>query len=115
MKNPSNQAIIAHGDAGAQGVHTSTPMGSMVFTVLAALAQMELDIKRERIIDSVVKRRAASKDLGGLRRILTDRQIRVAVPLIEFGWPSSQVVRDQGMARATLYRRIGQLLKPAAG
>src|SRR5690625_7486563 len=49
---------------GGGDVDTSTPMGSMVFTVMAALAQMELDIKRERITDSVVKRRAAGKDLG---------------------------------------------------
>ena len=33
-----------------------TPMGSMVFTVMAALAQMELKIKRARITDSVAKR-----------------------------------------------------------
>src|SRR5699024_7092334 len=48
---------------GGGEVDTSTPMGSMVFTVMAALAQMELDIKRERITDSVAKRRAAGKDL----------------------------------------------------
>lgn len=40
-------------------------MGSMVFTVMAALALMELEIERERINDSVSKRRAAGKDLGG--------------------------------------------------
>jgi DNA invertase Pin-like site-specific DNA recombinase len=28
----------------------ATPMGSMVFTVMAALAQMEHEIKRERVI-----------------------------------------------------------------
>src|SRR5699024_8372076 len=53
---------------GGGDVDTSTRMGSMVFTVMAALAQMELDIKRERITDSVAKRRAAGKDLGGRRR-----------------------------------------------
>ena len=50
---------------GGGDVDTATPMGSMVFTVMAALAQMELEIKRERITDSVAKRRAAGKDLGG--------------------------------------------------
>jgi hypothetical protein len=42
---------------GGGDVDTATPMGSMVFTVMAALAQMELEIKRERITDSVSKRR----------------------------------------------------------
>lgn len=48
---------------GGGDVDTSTPMGPMVFTVVAALAQVELDIKRERITDSVAKRRAAGKNL----------------------------------------------------
>ena len=47
---------------GGDNVDTSTPMGSMIFTVMAALAQMELEIKRERITDTVSKRRAASND-----------------------------------------------------
>ena len=44
--------------------HTHTPMG---FTMMAALAQMELEIKRERITDSVAKRRVAGRDLGRRR------------------------------------------------
>jgi DNA invertase Pin-like site-specific DNA recombinase len=84
-------------------------MGSMVFTVLAALAQMELEIKRERITDSVAKRRAAGKDLGGRRPTFTDSQIRNALRLIEAGEPAAQVARDLGMSRATLYRRIREL------
>lgn len=94
---------------GGGDVDTSTPMGSMVFTVMAALAQMELDIKRERITDSVAKRRAAGKDLGGRRRAFTDSQIRNAMKLIDAGEPATQVARDFGMSRATLYRRIQQL------
>ena len=84
-------------------------MGSMVFTVMAALAQMELEIKRERITDSVAKRRAAGKDLGGRRQTFTDSQIRNALRLSESGEPATQVARDLGMSRATLYRRIREL------
>ncbi|MFF0936297.1 UNVERIFIED_CONTAM: recombinase family protein [Kocuria sp. CPCC 205316] len=93
-------------------VDTATPMGSMVFTVMAALAQMELEIKRERITDSVAKRRAAGKDLGGRRQTFTDSQIRNALRLIESGEPATQVARDLGMSRATLYRRIRELPMP---
>ena len=63
---------------GGGDVDTATPMGSMVFTVMAALAQMELEIKRERITDSVAKRRAAGKDLGGRRQTFIDSQVRNA-------------------------------------
>ncbi len=60
----------------------------MVFTFMAALAQMELEIKRERITDSIAKRRAAGKDLGGRRRSFTDSQIRNAIHLLEAGQAS---------------------------
>lgn len=73
---------------GGGDVDTHTPMGSMVFTVMAALAQMELAIKRERI---------------------TDSQIRSAAHLVESGHHAAQVARDMGMSRATLYRRIRDL------
>ena len=91
---------------GGGNVDTGTPMGGMVFTVMAALAQMELEIKRERINDSVSKRRAAGKDLGGRRERFTNSQIKNARRLIAGGEPAIQVARDLGMSRATLYRRI---------
>ena len=94
---------------GGGNVDTGTPMGSMVFTVMAALAQMELEIKRERINDSVSKRRAAGKDLGGRRQQFSDSQIRNARRLIDAGEPAVQVARDLGMSRATLYRRMAEL------
>ena len=91
---------------GGGDVDTGTPMGGMVFTVMAALARMELDIKRERITDSVSKRRASGRDLGGRRERFTDSQIENARRLIDAGQPATQVARDLGMSRATLYRRI---------
>lgn len=94
---------------GGGDVDTSTPTGQMMFTVMIALGQMELDIKRERINDSVSKRRAAGKDLGGRRTQFTDSQVRNAVRLIESGEPAAQVARDMGMSRATLYRRMDAL------
>jgi len=94
---------------GGGDVDTATPMGSMVFTVMAALAQMELQIKRERISDSVSKRRAAGKDLGGRRQAFTTSQIANAARLIDAGEPATQVARDLGMSRATLYRRLREL------
>lgn len=94
---------------GGGDVDTGTPMGFMVFTVMAALAQMELDIKRERITDSVTKRRAAGKDLGGRRPQFTNSQIDNARRLIDAGQSATQVARDLGMSRATLYRRIAEI------
>lgn len=97
---------------GGGDVDTSTPMGGMVFTVMAALGQMELEIKRERITDSVSKRRAAGKNLGGRKAQFTDSQIKNAARLIQSGEPATQVARDLGMSRATLYRRMEALSLP---
>jgi DNA invertase Pin-like site-specific DNA recombinase len=93
-------------DLGGGDVDTATPMGSMAFTVMAALAQMELDIERERITDSVSKRRAAGEDLGGRRQAFTDSQVTNGARLIDAGEPAAQVARSVGMSRATLHRRL---------
>lgn len=84
---------------------TSSPMGSMLFTIMAALAQMEHEIKSERVSDSIAKRKAAGDDLGGRPRRATDSQIRSASSLIESGSLAAQVVRDLGLSRATFYCR----------
>ncbi|MFI8413595.1 recombinase family protein [Paeniglutamicibacter gangotriensis] len=100
---------------GGGDVDTATPMGSMLFTIMAALAQMEHEIKRERVTDSIAKRREAGKDLGGRPRRVTDSQIRSAIRLVESGEPAAQVARDLGMSRATFYRRLRALPnQPAA-
>jgi hypothetical protein len=66
-------------------VHRCGQAGRAGTLYTAALGQMELEIKRERILDSVSKRRAAGKDLGGRKVQFTDRQIRSAATLIESG------------------------------
>ena len=65
-----NLRVLNLGDG---NVDTGTPMGSMVFTGMAALAQMELEIKREHVNDSNTKRRNACLDLGGRRPASTQR------------------------------------------
>jgi DNA invertase Pin-like site-specific DNA recombinase len=71
---------------------------------------MEHEIKRERVTDSIAKRREAGKDLGGRPRRITDSQIRSALRLVQAGEPAAQVARDLGMSRATFYRRSRALL-----
>ncbi|MHC5560920.1 recombinase family protein [Kocuria sp. U4B] len=68
---------------GGGDVDTHTSMASMVFTVMAALAQMELENTHERITDSVADRRAAGEDLDGRCQAFTDSQIRNALRLID--------------------------------
>jgi DNA invertase Pin-like site-specific DNA recombinase len=82
----------------------------MLFTIMAALGQMEHEIKRERVVDSINKRREAGKDLGGRPRLITDSQIRNARRLIKGGETAAQVALDLGMSKATFYRRARALV-----
>jgi DNA invertase Pin-like site-specific DNA recombinase len=84
-------------------------MQSMLFTIMAAPAQIELQIKRERVVDAVSKRREAGKDLGRRWQSMSDSQIRNALRLVQSGEPAAQVARDLGMSRATFYRRSRDL------
>ena len=57
---------------GGGGVDTCAPMGSTVFTVVGSLSEMEREIKRERMTDSLAKRCAADKGLGGCQPTFSD-------------------------------------------
>ena len=57
-------------------------MGSMLFTIMAARAQMELEIKQEGVVDSIAKRREAGKDLGGRPQLITHDTSAMPVDLL---------------------------------
>lgn len=96
--------LLGRGDMDA-----STPRGSLVFTMMAALAQRELQVTRERIPDPVAQRRAAGKIFGGRRPTFTDSRVRNALRLIESWEPVTHVARDLGMSKAILHRCIREL------
>lgn len=94
---------------GGGDVDTSTPMGNLMFTVMAALAQMELEIKAERNRDSVAKRRAKGGDLGGRRVKLTDDQVHGAAADIANGMSAAAAAAVRGVSYQTLWRRAKAL------
>ena len=81
----------------------------MLFTFMAALAQMELDIKRERIAVSVSKRRGPAATWAAGRRRSLHCQIRNALRVVDCGEPTAQVLHDLGMSPSTFYRRARAL------
>lgn len=93
---------------GGGNVDTGTPRGGKVFNIMAALAPMELEIKRERITDSVSKRHAAGKDLGGRRASSPAVRSGTQAGSSREANPPTHLARDLGMSRATLYRRIAE-------
>jgi DNA invertase Pin-like site-specific DNA recombinase len=82
----------------------------MVLTGMAALAQMELAIERERDNDSG-EETACRREGPGRRRWQQFRhsQIQNARRLVDGGEQATRIAKDLGMSPATLYRRIHEL------
>jgi DNA invertase Pin-like site-specific DNA recombinase len=60
-----------------QPIDTTTPGGRLIFAVLAAIAEFERDLIRERTMDGLAAARARGR-VGGRKRKLTDSQVHLA-------------------------------------
>jgi DNA invertase Pin-like site-specific DNA recombinase len=87
------------------GVDTRTPAGQLVLTVMAALAQMERDVLRERTIDGLAAARARGRN-GGRPRSLTDEQVEVAAEWHSDGRSAREIARLLGSSERTIRRRL---------
>jgi len=84
-------------------VDTSTPMGKAMFTIIAAVAELEKDIIRERVIAGVRRAQAAGKHCGRPRREI---DLRAARALLGQGHSVRKVADMLDLPRATLSRRL---------
>lgn len=87
------------------GVDTRTPAGTLVLTVVAALAQMERDILRERTIDGLAAARARGR-VGGRPRTLTQEQVAVARGWARDGRSAREIARLLGTSDRTVRRHL---------
>jgi DNA invertase Pin-like site-specific DNA recombinase len=91
----------------SDGIDTSTPAGRFYFHTLAALAEMERDLIRERVQAGLTAARARGR-VGGRKAKLTDKQVAQARKMLDD--PSttiSAVAVKMGVNRATIYRSLG--------
>jgi DNA invertase Pin-like site-specific DNA recombinase len=72
------QTLGVHFISLSEAIDTSTPMGKMVFTVIGAVAELERDIIRERVIAGLERARRQNKQLGRPRRVF-DRNKAVSL------------------------------------
>lgn len=88
------------------GIDTATPAGRFFFHVMAALAEMERDLIRERTTAGLEAARARGR-LGGRPRKLTSRQVSHAATLLaDPDTTGAEVAQTFGVARSTLYRAL---------
>jgi DNA invertase Pin-like site-specific DNA recombinase len=84
-------------------VDTSTPMGKAMFTIIAAISELERDLIRERVIAGVRRAQAQGKHCGRPRHEIDTRP---ALALLREGRGLKEVSRILGLPRATLRRRL---------
>lgn len=85
---------------------TTTPWGKPIFTVIAAVAQMERELLIERTRSGLTVARAQGR-VGGRRRSITDKQIANAQRLYdEHRFTVAEIARLCKTSPATLYRYL---------
>ena len=87
------------------GIDTSTTAGRFFFHVMAALAEMERELIRERTKAGLSAARARGR-LGGRKPKMDESKIAAARKLLEAGTSGKDVAKNLGVSRATLYRAL---------
>jgi DNA invertase Pin-like site-specific DNA recombinase len=88
-----------------EGVDSSTPTGRMVMGIMASLAELELELGRERRAAAREARRARGQHVGR-PRVLTGSQVEQVLKLHAVGEPVSEIARSFRVGRDTVYRVI---------
>jgi DNA invertase Pin-like site-specific DNA recombinase len=96
----------------SESVDTSTPMGKMVFTVIAAVAELERSLIRERVAMGIQRARKEGKTLGRPRVEVDARRV---ARLREHGHSWRQITDLLGVSKGTAQRAVSGLPEnPAA-
>ena len=84
-------------------VDTTTPVGKVLFTLIAALSEFERELIKERVIAGVRRAQAAGKHCGRPR---VEMDLRPAIALLEKGHSQREVADMLNVSRGTLRRRL---------
>jgi DNA invertase Pin-like site-specific DNA recombinase len=89
-----------------ENMDTSSPLGQALFTIVAAVAQLERDLIRERVSAGIRNARAAGKQLGRPRRIVDRDEI---LRLSAEGASVRQIAAKVGVGYGTVRKRLAQV------
>jgi len=95
----------------SESIDTSTPMGKMVFTVLAAVAELELSLIRERVIMGLQRAKAQGKKLGRPRVAVNADRV-AALRAQGHSW--AMITKELGIGKGTAQRAFYNLPKNPA-
>lgn len=89
----------------SEGMDTTTSGGQLVFTIMAALAQFERDLIRERTVAGLAAARERGR-VGGRPRALSEAGVRVAVQMRDEGQKLKAIAAGLGVSKATVCRAL---------
>ncbi len=87
----------------SESIDTSTPMGKLVYTVIAAVAELERSLIRERVVMGLQRAKAQGKQLGRPKVKTSKDQL---LSFCEAGLSSRQIARLLGLSPSTVLRRL---------
>ena len=90
-----------------EGIDTSNATGRMVAGVLASLAELELELGRERRAAAREARRARGQSIGR-PRVLDKSKSALAQRMHASGESASTIAATLGVSRATVYRVLAE-------
>jgi DNA invertase Pin-like site-specific DNA recombinase len=90
-----------------EGIDSSNATGRMIAGVLASLAELELELQRERRSAAKAARKSRGLPIGRPRALRPD-QIALAERMRASGEPVPVIAENLGVSRATLYRTLAE-------
>lgn len=90
-------------------IDTRSPAGQLIFSVVAAVAQMERDLIAERTKSALDAKRRRGERVGGRKPKHTPEQVRRAMELMETTDMSGQEIANAtGMSRSRMYALVAR-------
>jgi DNA invertase Pin-like site-specific DNA recombinase len=90
-----------------EGIDSSNATGRMVAGVLASLAELELELGRERRAAAREARRARGQHIGR-PKALDEKKAALAMRMHASGESASTIANTLGVSRATVYRALAE-------
>ncbi len=87
------------------GIDTAGTAGKLVFHIMAAMAEMERDLVRERTTAALIVARREGR-VGGRKTVMTPKRLEAARKLLSSGMTAREIAPTIGVSIATLYRHL---------
>lgn len=87
------------------GIDTGGTAGKLVFHIMAAMAEMERDLNRERTTAALIVARREGR-VGGRKTVMTPKRLEAARKLLASGMAMREIAPAIGVSIPTLYRHL---------